>query len=199
MMLMPSNNMSGICHYFAGKYPGKIGLLISPDGWRVPPYYLPYALDNGCFTGWNEDGFFQMLRKASLTQAPLWVAVPDVVADAGVTIRNWWKYYKRVAKHGFPLAFVVQDGMEPQDVPTGAYCVFVGGSTEWKLQNAHKFKGAAEWLHIGRVNTLGRLEWAKWCGADSVDGTGWFRARDKKYYDFIEFFEGKKQKELFTV
>ena len=97
---------------------------------------------------------------------------------------------------GFPLAFVAQDGMTPADVPNNAYAVFVGGSTDWKLKNAHIFKGSATWLHVGRVNSEERIRWAEGIGADSVDGTGFFRARDKKYNAFIEFFEGRKQMEI---
>ena len=193
MMIMPSNNTSSIVHYFAGKYPGKIGLLISPGGYRKPPFYLPYAVDNGCFIKWDEKEFFFMLRKISLLrEKPIFVCVPDVVADAEETNKRWYEYHHRI---DFKKAFVAQDGHEPNDVPKEAYAVFIGGSTDWKLNNAHKFKGTAEWLHIGRVNTEMRLRWADEIGADSVDGTGFFRGRGKQYFDFIEFFEGRRQTE----
>ena len=74
-----------------------------------------------------------------------------------------------------------------------AACCFIGGSTDWKLDNANKFKGVAVLLHIGRVTTLGRLRWAKEIGADSVDGSGFFRGKGKQYYDFINWFEGDPQ------
>ena len=108
-----------------------------------------------------------------------------MVADAEETNRRWHLYHQRV---NFKKAFVVQDGHEPQDVPKEAYAVFVGGSTDWKLDNAHKFKGVAPWLHIGRVNTEKRLLWAEKIGADSVDGTGFFRGRGKQYFDFLNHF-----------
>lgn len=193
---MPANNTSAIVHYFAGKYPGKVGILNTPFSYKKPPFYLPFALDNGCFTRWDEKEFFLMLRKVSLLrEQPLWVCVPDVVADAEQTNKRWHKYHHRI---DFKKAFVVQDGHEPQDVPKEAYAVFVGGSTNWKLNNAHKFKDASDWLHIGRVNTETRLRWAEEIGADSVDGTGFFRGRKKQYFDFIEFFEGRRQMEWVT-
>jgi hypothetical protein len=197
---MPSNNTSGIVHYFAGAYPGKVGLLISPDGWRVPPWYMPYALDNGAFgafmstSPWNEKAYYQMLSRANFCHRPMWVIVPDVVADADATLKSWHRHKDRVFTLGYKLAFAVQDGMEPNDVPQEAHCCFVGGSTEWKLASAHKFKGVCEWLHIGRVNTPDRLGWAKSIGADSVDGTGFFRGNNYQTRAFIEHFVGRQER-----
>ena len=54
-------------------------------------------------------------------------------------------------------------------------------------------------LHIGRVTTLGRLKWAEQIGADSVDGSGFFRGRGKQYNDFIEWFLGRKQLPLWAA
>jgi len=148
---------------------------------------MHYPIDHGCFNRWDEPAFLGMLGKiATLEKPPIFVCVPDVVADSQATTRMWKKYHKRI---NFNKAFVAQDGHEPWDVPAEAYAVFVGGSTEWKLSNAHWFKGTTKWLHIGRVNTEKRLRWAEDIGADSVDGTGVFRGRGKQYYDFINFFE----------
>jgi len=198
MMIMPSNNGSGIFHYLVGKYPDKIGWLLNPKQWQVPPFYVKYAIDNGCFKEWNEERFYYMLRRATLVHKPLWVVVPDVVADAENTLKRWHEHKDKVSAFGYNLAFACQDGHEPQDVPKETHCCFIGGSTEWKIKNAEKFKGVAKLLHIGRVNTINRLTWAEQIGADSVDGTGFFRARDKKYYDFINYFEGSRQIKLFN-
>jgi len=195
-MIMPSNNTGGIVHYFAGKYPNKIGLLMSPQGWRNPPYYMPYALDNGCFTKWEPDNFMGMLQKASHHHKPLFVVVPDVVGDAEMTLKRWYDWAPKIKNLGYPLAFACQDGMDPQDVPNDAHCCFIGGTTQWKKSNAHKFKNVSPWLHIGRVNEWNSLKWAEWCGADSVDGTGFFRAKNYQYYDFIEWFEGRNYEQL---
>ena len=90
--------------------------------------------------------------------------------------------------------------MAPKDIPSKeAFCCFVGGSTEFKMNEGHKFKGACEWLHIGRVNMPERIEWAERIGADSVDSTHIFKSRDRRYQFFIEYFEGKKQMELFNA
>lgn len=195
MMLMPANNTGFVSGYMHGRYPGKFGLLISPGGWREPRMGVPYAIDNGCFTMWNPANFFKLLEKCLSPRKPIWVCVPDAVGDSETTIRRWEKYNRYISDVGFNTAFVAQDGMTPSDVPSSAKCVFVGGSTAWKYANAHKFKGTAPFLHIGRVNTLRNPDypnvlWAKKIGADSIDGTGWLRGRGRQYDEFIECFEG---------
>lgn len=197
-MLMPSNNMSGIVHYFAGRYPGRVGLLYTPGkGWRTPPYYLPYAIDNGAFTEFKQADFLAVLDKARMVHPPLWVLVPDVVGDAEATMKLWHEWEPMFRGFwAFRLAFACQDGMEPQDVPKEAYACFIGGSTEFKLSQAHRFKGVRPWLHIGRVNQPGRIRWAKEIGADSIDGTGFFRSGPKRA--LIEYFEGDLNASIFS-
>lgn len=196
-MIMPANNESRIVYYYAGKYPGKVGLLFTPRSWRPPLPFMPYALDNGCFTKWESEMFLKMLKKARYYHKPLWIVVPDVVGDSEATIKQWYEWAPKVKEYGFPLAFACQDGMEPQDVPKGAFCCFIGGTTNWKRSNADRFKDICKWLHIGRVNSWDGIEWAKWCGADSIDGTGFFRSQGAiTYKNFIQYFEGINKKQL---
>jgi hypothetical protein len=46
VMLMVANHSSPQLHYWAGKYPGKLGWLMGPASWKTPFAWLPYALDN---------------------------------------------------------------------------------------------------------------------------------------------------------
>ena len=195
MIVMPSNNSSGIVHYLAGKYPGKIGWMLSPAAkWKKPPFYLPYSIDNGAFTGFNENNFRNILIKPYfLHNQPLFVAVPDKVADAEETLKLWHIWHEKIP---YKRAFVAQDGHLPQDIPKKADAVFVGGSTEWKIKNAYTFKGITKWLHIGRVNTKNRLQWAEDSGADSCDGTGFFRS-ERQLLDLIEYVTNSGQISLF--
>lgn len=179
---MVANNSGGIVHYLAGKYPGKIGWLISPGGFKEPRVWLPYAVDNGKFTcwsngsPWNVNQYFGLLDKLKLRRyKPLWVLVPDEVANAQETLRLWNEYSEQVSEYGWPLAFAVQDGMTPSDVPARAEVVFVGGSTKWKWKNAPLFRPVCERLHIGRVNWNDKLEFCETINAESCDGTGFFR------------------------
>lgn len=194
----------GYVHYLCGRFPGRAGYLFLPlkhFGYTTPPYYMPYAADNGAYTKWSEKHFMEMLilfRK--FAKSPLWVVVPDVVGNAEQTMRMWHEWKDRVSSFGYPLAFACQDGMEPQDVPKEAFCAFIGGTTEWKLANAERFKRVCNWLHIGRVSTGARLKWAERIGADSCDGTGWFREgmNGNRVNALIEYFEGSPQGELFN-
>jgi len=199
MMIMPGNNGSGIVHFLIGRYPDKIAWINSPMQYKKPPPYMPYALDNGVFTNWQPDKFMCMLDKTKLLHPPLFIVVPDVVGDAGATLIKWHKWQERVTPYG-ALAFACQDGCNPQDVPPEAYCCFIGGTTEWKLQNAHRFKGVCPWLHVGRVNSPNRVLWAESIGADSIDGTGFFRdgVNGKRAVFLEEYITGEyKQKRLF--
>ena len=211
MMVMPANNSSAIVHYWAGAYPGSVGWLIGPRAAaksKVRPW-LPYALDNDAYSAftsgaeWDESAWREMLTWARWQASkPRWAIVPDVVADAAGTLRNWLRYSGEVAAHGFPLAFAVQDGMTPSDVPSGAAVVFVGGSTPWKWRTVPMWAQAFPRVHVGRVNSPEKLWHCHDLGVESVDGTGWFRAGEGegKQGRLERFFRGERdgQAELFA-
>src|SRR5690348_9006473 len=124
MIVMPASNAGIRTGYLAGRYPGKLGHLVSPGDHKGPYEFMPYALDNGAFKwgdDWKEDAWFRLLEWAKLSgQRPIWAIVPDVVGDRIRTLRKWDMYAPRLAEYGWPLAFAVQDGMAPSDVPHGA-------------------------------------------------------------------------------
>jgi hypothetical protein len=188
VIVMPSNNSSMHLGWLAGRYPGRIGWLLSPGGWRRPHRWMPYALDNGAFPAWNngkpwdEPAFVNMLRDAAgqlatktLAWPPQWVIVPDVVADREATIARWHEWVPRLQPFGWPLAFAVQDGMTQADVPSDADVIFVGGSTEWKWRTMWEWARDNRRVHVGRVNGWQGLWDCHDAGVESCDGTGWFR------------------------
>lgn len=207
MMVMPANNSKMLVGLLAGKYPGKIGWIMSPNDWKPPHDWLPYVFDNGAFSVWEKGGTWQEEAFYALCERvygrkhkPLWIAVPDVVADREATLRQWLYYSPRVAVYGCPLAFVVQDGMTPDDIPQNASVVFVGGSTKWKWRNLRSWTGSFPRVHVGRVNTERMLWMAHEAGAESCDGTGWFRGGKERYEGLLNYLEqstnGREQAKL---
>jgi hypothetical protein len=198
MMVMPANNSSGVVHWIAGKYPGKIGWLQSPLSWKLPRLWIPYALDNDAFTSWrlerewNEKVWLDGLMLAKRCgQPPIWVLVPDVVGDRIGTLERWKRYSSKVIDMGFTPAFAAQDGMTPDDVPEGVAVVFVGGTTEWKWKSIPVWTKHFKRVHVGRVNELRRLWTCDDLGVESVDGTGWFRdVNGRQYQGLLQFVEG---------
>ena len=195
MILMPSNNVGPKPREFFEKYPDRIAQLFSPDGWSKPRHQ--YALDNGCFKRFDKQRYFRMLDSALKYEKPMFCTIPDVVGCHERTLALWNYYHKVISQYGYPLAFVAQDGCYLDSVPEEADWIFVGGLDPWKKDNIHNFIGDRP-VHVGRVNSLWMLEYCESLGVASVDGTGWMRARDKKYYDFIRWFEGDEQMKLFN-
>jgi hypothetical protein len=181
VIIMPANSTGIQTGYLAGRY-GQFGHLFSPGGQRGPWPFMPYALDNGRFPAWSsgkpwdEGDYLALLEWAKDScQAPRWVLVPDVVADADATLREWETWAPRLHAYGWPLAFAAQDGMTPDDVPSGAEVVFLGGTDAWKRPSIRPWCEAFPRVHVGRVNTLKWLWHCHDAGAESCDGTGWFR------------------------
>lgn len=194
MRVLLANNTGIYCGYLAGRYPGLVGHLYSPGGQRGPYHFMPYALDNGkfpCWSAgkpWDELVFIRLCEWARLSgKKPAWVLVPDEVADCERTLDLWQEWSPRLKRYGWPLAFAAQDGHTPSDVPKGAEVVFVGGTTEWKRKHIKTFCRAFPRVHVGRINTLKWLTICQRWGAESCDGTGWFRG-DKKQIEGLEIY-----------
>lgn len=197
MMVMPSNSSGLAIGRLVGMYPKRIGWLMSPDGWRQPPSWMPYAIDNGAFgawkngTEWDERGFIYLLERTQKSHLPLWVVVPDVVMNREATLAKWseWAPKVRSVLPRVDLAFAVQDGMNKFDVPEDADVVFVGGSTEWKWKNLRLWTESFPRVHVARVNSERLLWMADEAGAVSCDGTGWMRGGEKRLAELDRYLE----------
>ncbi len=159
-----------------------VGHFIVPKAWNDPAtldlQHGRWAMDNGAFSGFDEGAFVRMLEVFSEYAGCLFVTAPDVVADAASTRRRWPFWWRLISGLGFPVAFVAQDGLSPEQVPWDELgALFIGGSTAYKesaevrgLMAYAKARGI--WTHWGRVNGKRRYELALKCGCDSIDGTG---------------------------
>jgi hypothetical protein len=182
MIVLIANNSGREARRLHATYPGRIGHIYSPGGWRRP--WEHYALDNGAFSEWtkgkpfNVERFVALLNRAKReTVSPRWVAVPDVVTDREATLERWRDWEPILRPYGWPLAFVVQNGMKYVDVPAAADVIFVGGDTDWKKETARYWCERFPRVHVGRVNGETDLWRYHRAGAESCDGTGWFRGR----------------------
>lgn len=177
MIVMPSNHSSHQFRALAKQYAGRLGWLQGPRAWKTPCDYIPYALDNDAYTlreKWTDTIWFKAMDKAANTIAPIWVLVPDLPMSRDGTLERWEKYAPIASAYGWLLAFAVQDGMLPEDVPATAAVVFIGGSTNWKWRSLPMWASRFKRVHVGRVNTIRRLWMCEDHGVESVDGSGWF-------------------------
>jgi hypothetical protein len=139
-----------------------------------------WAADNGCY-GRGYPGDVEFLRwlaeRQSIAAMCEFATAPDVVGDAKATLRRSEPFMPVIRALGFPVALAAQDGLEKMPVPWDSFDVlFIGGTTEWKLGPgatglAAQAKAQGKRVHMGRVNTKGRLFRAHSIGCDSCDGT----------------------------
>lgn len=172
----------------------QYGLLTQPDsyGWATVARWDRWAADNGCFaeskgTWMGEDAWFSWLEalaaEAGLEGRArcLFAVAPDRVGDAEGALARSLPWLRRIRGLGLPAAFVAQDGSEKDMdrlIPWGELDVlFLGGSTEWKLDPERAGAVTAEArrrgipVHMGRVNSGRRLKLAASWGCATADGT----------------------------
>jgi hypothetical protein len=160
----------------------KLGQLLTPatgnNVERIIKNGLPWACDNGCFTGFDEIAYLRMVKKVQGKPGLVFVTMPDVVGNSKATrelFELWYPIFKKY--YDVPLAYVLQNGVSENEIPWDKIAaVFVGGDTEWKLgeEAARLVKAAKEkckWVHMGRVNSFRRLDYAIQIGCDSADGS----------------------------
>lgn len=155
----------------------NVGRLVTPRNWSAldeTDRALPWAADNDGFSGFDADRYRRMLEviRERRRHLLLFVTAPDMVADAPATAAMYEMW--RDELEGLPVAYVLQDGAT--SIPTDIDALFVGGSTEYKLSEdaARWVREASDrglWVHMGRVNTRRRIQYAKSIGCHSVDGT----------------------------
>jgi hypothetical protein len=141
---------------------------------------------------------------AAITGLPgcRFVVAPDVVGDWQTTESRFWSWLRQLKACGQPIAYVIQDGQPKEFVPWPRIgCVFIGGSTEYKLsveseRIAREAKHRGLWLHMGRVNSRKRFDYARAIGCDSVDGTKFSRWRNTWLPDALRWHTDHLQERI---
>ncbi len=185
MIVMPANATGWFWHCLA-RETSRIGHLYSPGAERGPWPWLPYALDNGAFSAWDQasntwyeskwdaGAWRRMIFWAQTqVQAPAWAIVPDWIGDGARTVERWHQFKDEVP---FPRAVAVQDGMSVEQVRELAPdVVAVGGTTDWKWATVEMWAAEFPRVHVLRVNSPAKLAYIEGLGVESCDGTGWSR------------------------
>jgi hypothetical protein len=188
-----------------------VGLMLSPgmgtfDSRRLEVAMRWWAADNGRFAApelWNAGDWLEWAASMRRwRETCLFLVAPDVVGDAPATLDLSLPYLPTIRQLGFKAAFVSQDGATDKLVPWQEFdCLFVGGSTEWKLSEAsyaliNKAKWLGKWTHMGRVNSLRRLRACLVSAFDSADGTYVRFGPDRRLpqlYDWLDEVNGPQR------
>lgn len=196
--MMPSNNTGKVVKELYAKYPNKLALLLNPNCIRPSQFSFPYAIDNAAFIKFEEEKYFKLLDTSKSYAPPMFITCPDVVGCHDRTLALWHYYYPILKKYNYKIAFVAQNGCTIDKIPAEANYIFIGGNDPWKMDNVEHFMLDGRPVHVGRVNGISRLKTCERLGVASIDGTGWMRSRDKKFYDLIDWFAGdERQLSLF--
>lgn len=182
-------------HNGYGRFAGSLATPESGNDMKIAARLgMPWALDNGCFKAYDPRGITRMLRRFQDVPGCKFAVVPDVVSDHDSTILLFCAWIGTYQALGYPPAFVLQNGVTLKAVPWGSIAaVFIGGDTPFKFSDLVRVlvgeaKHRGIWVHMGRVNSARRIQYAKSIGCDSIDGTGFsMMPRDninklKKYY-----------------
>lgn len=158
------------------------GLLVSSAGRVRTEGFEDFVLDNGKWTAhttgapWSEAAFVAMVQALGLSAQ--WTLVPDIVAGGLESLALSREWLPRLEFLCRMRLIAVQDGMEPADLEPLVgpdVGIFLGGSTEWKLQTMKRWGAFAHeagcHYHVGRVNTAKRMALAIGAGAHSADGS----------------------------
>lgn len=181
----------------------NLGQLLTPRNGnnidRLLRNNLPWACDNGCFAGFDEISYMRMCKKVQGQPRLIFVTVPDVVGDSEGTLKAF-KLWQPILKNYYdvPLAFVLQDGVKVDEIPwDDIVTVFIGGSTSWKIgieaaEIVRIAKNKGKWVHMGRVNSYKRIQYAYTIGCDSVDGSGFSMFPDARIPQALEWLSNEQ-------
>ncbi len=187
-------------HKYHGLHAVHAGLLRTPHSGHLVEKALelgmPWAMDNGCFTpapkagkkkpkiskereqyGYEPSKIIGMMRRFQGFPDCKFMVAPDVVCDHESTLLLFRAWLGTIQRFGFPVAFVLQNGVSVETVPWGSIAaIFIGGDTAFKYSDTvreivKEAKRRGIWVHMGRVNTFERIRYAKSIGCDSADGT----------------------------
>jgi hypothetical protein len=163
---------------------------------------IPWAADNDCFQRLDAEAYRAMLNAIYGLPGCRFVVAPDVVGDWQATRQLWDEWQPELSAAWLPMAYVAQDGQPSEHVPWRSIdALFIGGTTAYKLsaeaeQLGREAKRRGLWLHMGRVNSRKRFDYARATGCDSVDGTSYSRWRNRWLPDALGWHRDHLQERI---
>ena len=183
-----------------------VGDFKSPRAWLRCSTTPLWAADNDAFSGFNETRYERMLDSFATAEVPpRFVTLPDVVGNYGETVKLWGRWHRNLAGRNLNRAFVMQNGGEPfghAGIPWDYIeALFIGGDTAFKFSGyvaemVRYAKLHGKWVHMGRVNSVRRMEYARRIGCDSCDGSGMARFPTSVLFPMINALQ---QDQLFLL
>lgn len=116
--------------------------------------------------------------------------------------RAWISTYHAL---GYPAAFVLQNGVTGRDVPWDSVeAIFIGGDTAFKFSDTVReivteAKRRGKWVHMGRVNSARRIQYAQSIGCNSFDGTGCSIAPRQRIAELLPAYASPRQMNLWEI
>jgi hypothetical protein len=191
-MILPEEMVSYASRTGTGR---QIEAMAARDwGWLIGPEDMGgeirggmrHAIDNGAWPAhisgkpWDAALFRRCYRQHG--RGADFIVAPDIVMGGQASLertREWLPILRAAPElAGAAILIAVQDGMSEAEITplmddrTG---IFLGGGTEWKLAMIRKwgeFSAQRQcWYHVGRVNSVVRINLCAWAGATSFDGT----------------------------
>lgn len=140
---------------------GRLGAIVTPSSGNHIPEQGVWAADSGIFgkTYIGDEAYMRWLEeRAEFADRCLFATAPNVVGNAFATINRSYPFLQRIRDMGYPVTLVAQDNLEFcnwwgwDDFD----CLFIGGSTSWKLSPAaavlaRAARAAGLLVHVGRV------------------------------------------------
>jgi hypothetical protein len=159
---------------------GLLGQIVNPASGNRVLDGVGWCADNAVFGGGypGDDEYLRWLSaRAGGVSRCGFATAPDVVCDATATWARSEPMFEPIRALGYPVALVAQNGIEDAEIDWSRFdALFLGGDNGWKDGSGARAITARALrvgvpVHMGRVNTLGRLRRASRIGCSSVDGT----------------------------
>lgn len=177
-----------------------IGLITQPGNrYRATLLRYPWwAIDNGCYSrsgSFASSVWWRWLQSFDDRAKCLFAVAPDVYMDAPATLERARPWLVPIRQLGYRAAYVAQNGAHPAHLPWDDLDVlFLGGDTAWKLSPqaaalAGEARARGKTVHMGRVNSLRRLQAAALMGCSSVDGTFLAYGPDRRLPELVSWLE----------